>query len=454
VNGRALIALLAALALAGGLILLRGRARPAAGSGAERPVVSSESSGRAVPSGSVEVGSPARALPPSSDETIWKVPVYADDPVLGPKDALVTVVEFSEFESEMCKRAAGTMAALIAAYPKDVRVVWKDSPLPFDLHARPAALLGRLAYELRGPSGFWQVHDLLFANQPHLADDDLRAVAQKLSFVWDPAATPSESKALRKIDQSIVLGGDVKARGIPHFFINGVRLAGSQPLAQFRSLVDRELAKARARVAGGVAPAQVYDAILREGREPMPLITRDVPPAGADSPSRGAVTAAVVIQQFADFPCQTCEHAAQTLADLEREYGERLRVVWRYLPTAADKEALAAQAGEEVFVQAGAAAFWLFHERVLDASEHGLALDRSRLERIATETGVNADKVRAALRSQKHLRRIKEDWALATKLGLGPGPAYAIGTYFFATEQPGPVLKKAIAGVLGERLFD
>jgi protein-disulfide isomerase len=394
---------------------------------------------------------PANSALAPLDATVWKVPVYPDDPVKGPKDALVTVVGFSEFESPLCKRAAATLDELLTAYPKDVRFVWKDNPLPFDAHAKSAATLARSAFEQKGQSGFWTAHDRLFASQPALGSAELHTIAQTLSLVWEPTkALADGSRQLAKLEQSIVLGGDVEARGTPHFFLNGVRLAGSQPLDTFRALVEQELPKARARVDAGLPRERVYEEIMKGAKEPPPLIRQDIPQPAPDSPFRGDAGARVAIQQFAEFPCAPCAHLAQTLAYLESDYGHRLKVAWRFLPSASDPKSLIAQAAEEVFVQGGAPAFWLFHERVLDARDHGTALDQKTLERIATETSVNAEKLRRALESKKHLRRVNDDAALAQKLGVSQGPALAINGYFFASERPGPVLRKAIVRALAD----
>jgi protein-disulfide isomerase len=60
---------------------------------------------------------------PPEDTAIWKVPIYSDDPMLGPKDALVTIVEFSDFQCPFCKRVEDTMRQVVSKYGNDVRVV-------------------------------------------------------------------------------------------------------------------------------------------------------------------------------------------------------------------------------------------------------------------------------------------------------------------------------------------
>jgi protein-disulfide isomerase len=96
------------------------------------------------------------------DKTVWKVPVDAKDPIRGPADALVTIVEWSDFQCPFCKRVEATMKQIKDSYASDVRVVWKDNPLPFHNRAKPAATLARMAFDLKGEKGFWVAHDGLY----------------------------------------------------------------------------------------------------------------------------------------------------------------------------------------------------------------------------------------------------------------------------------------------------
>jgi protein-disulfide isomerase len=377
--------------------------------------------------------------------------VYPDDPTKGPKDALVTIVAFSEFESPFCKRAAATLDELLVAYPDDLRVVWKDNPLPFNKRARPTASFARYVYADKGERAFWRTHDALFASQPKLLDDDLRAIAATVGVPWGEAkAAIDANKFGDKIDQSIELGGDVDARGTPHFFVNGRRLAGSRPLDAFKALVDEMLVKARDLVARGTPREGVYDAIIREGREAPPLVKKAVPRPDASSPSRGSAAAPVVIQQFATFPCGACARSARVLADLEAEYQGRIRIVWRFLLAGSDAGALlAAQAGIETFAQRGSASFATFHERVLEAQQRS-ELDEKILLRIATETAVDTAKLKQAWSTGRHKSRVVADSDLGTQMGLDKSPSFTVGDYLIPGDARGPVFKKAINRALRE----
>jgi len=86
-----------------------------------------------------------------------------DSPSIGPKDAKVTIVEFSDFECPFCSRAYGTVKQIQSAYPKDVRIVYKNLPLT-NLHpnAQKAAEASVCAQD---QGKFWEMHDKIFESQ-------------------------------------------------------------------------------------------------------------------------------------------------------------------------------------------------------------------------------------------------------------------------------------------------
>ena len=215
-------------------------------------------------------------------------PRLGDAPVRGPKDALVTIVEFSDFQCPFCKRVEDTLKQVAETYGDKVRFVWKDKPLPFHPRAEPAAKLAREAYTQKGDKGFWDAHDTLFASNPKLEDADLEGIAAKLGLNWDNVKTAIDSnKYGDRIDAERRPAGDLQASGTPHFFVNGVRLGGAQPFEKFQKMIDEELAKAKGLVAKGSSRAKVYDALMKDGKGPPPPEKKDVPAPDASSAGQG-----------------------------------------------------------------------------------------------------------------------------------------------------------------------
>ncbi len=381
------------------------------------------------------------------DRNVWKVPVAADDPVRGAKDALVTVVVFADFQCPFCKRAEVTLKQLSDNYAQELRFVWKDNPLPFHVRARPAAYLARYAYAQKGNDAFWNAHDRLFDSNPQLQDADLQRVAEGLGLNWAAAKAASDRGTFApKIDASIELASDLQARGTPHFFINGRRLSGAQPYANFAKLVDEQLALAKGLVAGGTPRVKVYEAIIKNGKEPPPPERKVVPAPDASDPVRGNAAAKVVIEEFADFQCPFCKRAEPTLQALAKKYGTKIKFVWRNLPLPFHKNAqLAAEAAQEVFAQKGNAGFWAFHDKLFASAQDDVTrTERPALEQVARELNVNMDQFEAALDAHKHLPKVELDAALANKVGINGTPAFVINGYYVSGAQPEAAFRKVI----------
>lgn len=204
-------------------------------------------------------------------DKVWKVPVGPDDPVRGPADALVTLVVFADFECPFCKRGTATLERLLTELPRDVRLVWKDLPLPMHAQAEAAAELARFARASRGDAGFWKAHDLLYASQESLGDAAFRRIAGQLGLSWAAAqAAIREAKFGTSIQADVALSDRVVVEATPTTFVNGVKLVGAQPYERTRALVDAELAKARARVESGTDRSRLYAAIVSNGAQVEP----------------------------------------------------------------------------------------------------------------------------------------------------------------------------------------
>lgn len=417
-------------------------------------------------------GSPPRAIyaaltnknfsapppPPRSDEEeeddsqVWKLPIAADDPVRGPREALVTLVVFSDFQCPFCKRVEGTLEELRRLYPKDLRIVWKDNPLPFHPRAKPAALVARAVYRARGNDAFWKLHDALFASVPKLEDADLEALVKEQGL---PASTVQAAlkndKLSARIDESAELAADFEARGTPHFFINGRRLTGAQPLEKFQKLIDEELARARGLIDKGTAAPQLYAELIKDGKGPKPPETKEIAvPAGAAS--RGNPNAPVVIQVFSDFQCPFCKRVEPTLLELEQEFKGSLRIVWRHYPLPFHKQAQgAAEAAEEVLAQKGPTAFWKYHDRLFEAQQAPGGLERTTLDFLADQLGLDMARFTAALDSRAHQAKVDADAASATQSGINGTPAFLINRYYLSGAQPAPAFRKLIKLALKDR---
>ncbi len=166
-----------------------------------------------------------------------------DDPFLGPEDAPVTIVEFSDFQCPYCKRFRDqTFDALREQYGDQIRIVYRDFPLS-SIHpdAQKAAEAGECADE---QGLFWEMHDIIYANQVvGLSVDALTSYAEQIDGldVDQFAECVSSGKYAEEVAADLRDGTSYGVSGTPTFFINGYRLVGAQPLAAFTALIDQEL---------------------------------------------------------------------------------------------------------------------------------------------------------------------------------------------------------------------
>lgn len=394
----------------------------------------------------------ASAAEPEDENKVWNLPALADDPQRGAKDALVTIVQFSDYQCPFCKRVEDTIDALRKQYGKDLRIVWKDNPLPFHPRALPAAKLARAVFQSKGNDAFWKLHDALFANQPALEDSDLEELSTKQGLVWKALQAPLASpKVASRINESIELAADYQARGTPHFFINGRRLSGAQPLEAFQKVIDEELAKARALVEKGTPRAQVYNVLLKDAARPAPPEKKHIE-LSARAPSRGDPKAPVVIQEFSDFQCPFCKRAEPTLQELEKELKGSIRIVWRHLPLPFHQYAqLAAEASEEVFAQKGATGFWAYHDMLYAAQSEPDGLERVNLHVLADKLGLDMARFKAALDQHIHQAKVQEDIEAANQAGINGTPAFLINDYYLSGAQPSAAFRKLIKLALSDK---
>jgi protein-disulfide isomerase len=153
------------------------------------------------------------------------VPVTERDHVLGPETAAVTLVEYGDYECPYCGAAHPSVAKVRQTLGDELRFAFRHFPLSqIHTHALPAAE----AAEAAGAQGhFWEMHDLLFANQRALGLDNLLGYAAALSLDLDRFALELEQHTHEpRIREDFMSGIRSGVNGTPTFFINGVRHNG------------------------------------------------------------------------------------------------------------------------------------------------------------------------------------------------------------------------------------
>ncbi len=136
-------------------------------------------------------------------------------PFIGPKDAKVTVVQFSDFQCPHCRMASKTLKKRIKG--RSVRVVFKQYPLSFHKVARPAAIAAVQAY-FQGK--FWKLHEMLYDDQEKLTEKWIAKLVKK-SGLDMKRFKKDYDRAVKVVDDDRTEGELANLEGTPTYFVNG-----------------------------------------------------------------------------------------------------------------------------------------------------------------------------------------------------------------------------------------
>lgn len=171
---------------------------------------------------------------------LYDLPVNGS-PVKGPDNAPVTITIFSDFQCPYCARLLPTLEQVVAAYPTQVKMVFKQFPLSMHKFANQAALAGLAA---RNQGKFWPLHDQLFANYNTLSDAKIRELAQSVGL--DMARFDKDVKdpsLQQEIAADMQLGAAAGVRGTPSVYVNGAALK-DRSVNGFRQVIEDALRQA------------------------------------------------------------------------------------------------------------------------------------------------------------------------------------------------------------------
>lgn len=195
-----------------------------------------------IPVVSAQAGGPVVEAPVTQEPQFVRYDVaYEGFPSIGPGDAPIVIVEFSDYECPFCKRwHEQVYQPLLNAYPGRIRLVYRHLPLT-SIHpeAFPAAEAAMCANE---QNAFWQFHEKLFSNEA-LGSSIYTQYAQDLALdMTSFESCIAERRYQEAVQTDLDFAVNLGVRSTPTFFINGLAIVGAQPLDVFKQVIDRELA--------------------------------------------------------------------------------------------------------------------------------------------------------------------------------------------------------------------
>jgi len=277
--------------------------------------------------------------------------------------------------------------------------VFKHFPLSF----HKDSLLAHQAALAAGEQGkFWEMHDLLFANQSHLKRDDLLRMSQQLDLDQQKFATDLDSgRFISTIGADQDEGTKLGVDGTPTFYINGKQLVGVASESEFKSAIERALGSQSTNTAG--------------------LLDFSEPNLEADIYARGSTTVPVTIVWFSDVQSALAPRAAKLVNQIMGVYGGQVRVILRHRPLESHPDAMLAH---EAILAAGAQGkFWEMHDVILS---HQNALKRDALITYAKMLGLNTEQFADDLQRQTYLPLIQSQLVEAQKYDVRGTPVFFV----------------------------
>jgi len=178
----------------------------------------------------------------------------ASSPVRGPKDASVVIVEFSDFQCPYCAGLQSTLQDVLKAFPRDVRLVYKQYPLNIHQYAQQAALASVAAHQ---QGKFWVMHDKLFQNFQAINEENIKKWAHEAGLdmtQFEKAMQSGQPETM--VQKDMADGAAAKVMGTPTLFVNGKRLH-DRSFEGFKKLIQEELAgRQKAPASPRAAPAK------------------------------------------------------------------------------------------------------------------------------------------------------------------------------------------------------
>jgi protein-disulfide isomerase len=180
----------------------------------------------------------APARPQVDPNKVYNIPA-GNSPFKGPADAPVVITEFSDFQCPFCSKAASLIDQVVKAYPKEVKFVYKQFPL-IAIHQN-ALNASKAALAAQKQGKFWEMYDLLFANQQALQPENLKQYAQQIGLKVEQFDKDMQSPEIQQqVNDDLKLGSQSEVGGTPTIYVNGKRLT-ARSFDSFKQMIDEAL---------------------------------------------------------------------------------------------------------------------------------------------------------------------------------------------------------------------
>ena len=310
-----------------------------------------------------------------------------------PSANTVTIQVFSDFQCPFCAQFATAIRSMQKTQLQGVSIVIEFKHFPLSIHA--AAPLAHQAALAAGEQGkFWEMHDLLFANQRDLQRSSLLNFAQQLKLDLDRFRQDLDSERLKMlIESDIAEGTKLGVNSTPSFLVNGRGYSGAKSFDQLKQLVEYEVRRMQ-------VLAEVSDKLL----------------------AYGPVDAPVTLEVFADLQSPISRQAFAVLDQVNSKYAGKVRVQFRNFPLAFHPQARLAH--EAAMTAAAQVRFWDFARYILERQD---SLREQDLIAYAGKLGLDEIKFADMVSQHRYAPRVEFDLTIGRTRGLRGSPVIFVG---------------------------
>jgi protein-disulfide isomerase len=311
-----------------------------------------------------------------------------------PPPARVEIVLFSDFQCPYCAQFAQPFHELQTKGVDGVETTVLFKNFPLSMHPN-AQLAHQAAMAAREQGKFWEMHDLLFANQQRAQRADLLGYARKLGLNMVRFEKDMDSESIKQlIAADVSEGNKLGVSGTPTYTINGKAYSGTKPFAQLTQLIGGEQRRAR-------ALAEITDSVM----------------------SKGPADAPVTLELFVDLQSPVSPPAIDVVNQLMQRYPATVRLQFRNFPLSFHPQA--ALAHEAAMTAARQGRFWEFATFILG---HQGSLREQDLIAYAGSLGLDATQFAATIRDHRYAPRVDADVMAGLSRGIRGSPVILVNS--------------------------
>ncbi len=165
------------------------------------------------------------------------------------------------------------------------------------------------------------------------------------------------------------------------------------------------------------------------------------------SPTAGGEKAAVTIVEFSDFQCPFCSRGAETVTEVKKKYGNKVRIAFKHFPLPMHREARPASEASMCINEQSSDKFWKYHDLLFKNQDK---LDAASLEKYAKDVGANVDKFKECFAAGKFKDAVQKDLDYGEKVGVKSTPTFFVNGQLVAGALP----PEAFSEIIDEELSD